>query len=235
MDPLVIGDFTSGAPEGTGAFDVMMQTVKDHVGGEYTAGRIKGTEYATVYLGALQSTMDRALQFLLQKDKASLEAELIAAQVSKVQAEILKVNAEVLLVEAQTALAVQQKLNAVKEFDVLEAQKCKLQAEFDVLMETKLKVIAETGLLAQKKITEQAQTSAAGVDADSVIGKQKTLYERQADGFTRNAEHAVAKLMVDTWNVRRTTDEGTIASATNKLDDVYIGQAVTKLLAGVGA
>jgi len=41
---------------------------------------------------------------------------------------------------------------------------------------------------------------------------------------------------VDTWNVRRTTDEtGTSANAANKLTDTDIGAVITKLLTGVGA
>ena len=41
--------------------------------------------------------------------------------------------------------------------------------------------------------------------------------------------------MIDTWSVRRGTDEGVAADSTNKLADTFIGQAVTKLLAGVEA
>jgi hypothetical protein len=41
--------------------------------------------------------------------------------------------------------------------------------------------------------------------------------------------------MVDTWNVRRTTDEGTVADSVNNLNDAAVGRAVNKLLAGVNA
>ena len=50
-----------------------------------------------------------------------------------------------------------------------------------------------------------------------------------------DAEQKAAKLMVDSWNVRRTTDEGTVADGTNRLSDYYVGNAVAKLLAGIGA
>jgi hypothetical protein len=68
-----------------------------------------------------------------------------------------------------------------------------------------------------------------------VIGKQITLYQAQADGFKRDAEQKAAKIMVESWNARRATDEATVADGTNKLADAYIGQAITKLLAGAGA
>lgn len=219
--PLTINDLTLATLDGTGAFDVLMRANKAHLESEYQKNRIKGPEYSTVYLGSLESVMQTALQFLLNKDKADLEAQLIQAQIEKV-------NAEIDLVKQQTA-------NAAIEAEVLRAQKCKLDAEFDVLLQSKLKTAAEMTLLAQKTQTEKAQTVAMGVDADSVIGRQKELYNAQTTGYTRDAEQKTAKLMVDSWNVRRTTDEGTVADATNMLHDAAVGRAVNKLLAGVGA
>ena len=90
-------------------------------------------------------------------------------------------------------------------------------------------------LLGQKVQTEKAQTVALGVDDNSVIGRQKLLYKAQTDGFQRDAEQKTAKLLVDSWNVRRTTDEGTVADSTNMLNDATIGRAVKKLMAGVEA
>ena len=221
MTPLTVNDLTQASLEGTGVFDVLMRANKAHLEAEFSKNRIKGPEYSTVYLGALESVMQTALQFLLNKDKAALEAQLIQAQIEKVNAEI--------------DLVVQQTANAVIEAGVLRAQKCKLDAEFDVLLQSKLKTAAEVTLLGQKNQTEKAQTIAMGVDADSVIGRQKALYVAQAAGFERDAEQKAAKLMVDSWNVRRTTDESTVADATNMLHDPAVGRAVNKLLSGVNA
>jgi hypothetical protein len=197
---IAITDLTAGTLDGSGDFDKLMVAVKAHLTEEYTKGRIKGPEFSTVYLGALQAVLAQAADFLLRKDIAHKEG--------------LKISEEIL---------------------VLTAQKCKLEAEYDVLLEQKLKTIAETALLNQKKVTEQAQTSGTGVDADSVIGKQKGLYTAQTDGFARDAEQKAAKVMGDTWNVRRTTDEGTVADGINMLSDVNVGRAITKLLDGVNA
>lgn len=290
-----ISDLTQSTLEGTGVFDVLMRSMKAHLEAEFQKGRIKGPEYATVYLGSLDTVMQTSLNFLVQRQRIALEAELMAQQVLVATAEVAKANAQVELaqvellkanvekdillltkdkipaeiahLEAQTAVATQQKLNlvseelridaqtalttqqvanAVIEGTVLTGQKCKLDAEYDHLLGQTLKVAGETSLLAQKTTTERAQTSAVGVDADSVIGKQKALYGAQTSGFTRDAEQKAAKLLVDTWNVRRTTDEGTIAGqaldangnpvgANNRLGDVDVGRAVAKLLEGIGA
>lgn len=228
MTPLTVSDLTQATLTGTGTLDVLMRTMKAHLDEEFGKGRIKGPEYSTVYLGSIEAAMQTALGFLLNKDKAYNEAELIAAQVLLADAQRRKVEEEILLVKQQTA-------NAVIEATVLTAQKCKLDAEFDVLQAQKLKVTSETGLMNQKINTEKAQTVALGVDEDSVIGRQKQLYLAQRDGFTRDAEQKAAKVMVETWNTRRMTDEGTVADATNLLNDVSVGRAVAKLLSGVGA
>ena len=220
--PITIANLTNRTnPMEYGAFDYLMESMKDHLDIEYDKGRIKGSEYAQVYLGSLQSVLQTAVTFLLTKDKADQEAKLIAAQI--------------LLAEQQKANAIVEGQNLVLQGDVLVAQKCKLQAEFDNLAVQKLRTEAENALLAQKIVTERAQTQAVGVDADSVLGKQKLLYEAQTAGYTRDSEQKAAQIMVDTWKIRRTTNETTEANATNRLSDDVVGRAVNKLLAGVGA
>jgi hypothetical protein len=221
LAPTAIAELTQATLDGTGVFDVLMRANKVHLEAEFSKNRIKGSEYATVYLGSLEAVLQASLQFLLQREKNLAEIALIEAQT-------LKVEAEILLIGQQTA-------NAVVEGTVLTAQKCKLDAEFDLLKSNVLKSAQETMLLLWKTNTEKAQTTALGVDDNSVVGKQKALYAAQTTGFTRDAEQKAAKVMVDSWSVRRTTDEATVANGTNKLDDSSVGRAVNKLLGGVGA
>jgi len=216
-----ISDLTEATVDGTGVFDTLMRANKAHLEQEFRLGRIKGPEYSTVYLGSLEAVMNAALAFVLQREKTQEELALLRAQTEKV--------------EAETALVEQQRLNAIIEGTVLQAQKCKLDAEFDLLQSSKLKTNQETQLLLWKTNTEMAQTQGSGVDLDSVVGRQKALYQAQTNGFARDAEQKAAKIMVDSWNVRRTTDEGTSANSTNRLDDSRVGSAVQRMLAGIGA
>lgn len=299
LTKIPIDEFTTAAIDGTGVFDVLMQANKAHLLHEFEKGRIKGPEYANVYLGSLEQTMQTAVEFFIQSTKSKLEAlliekqieladkelelmdkklsmadceqalcqaqiaklgaetDMIVAQMDKIpfeialaeaemetaqenvliaRANLAKIPAEIAHIEAQTSLVEQNTVNAVTENDTMLKQQCKLDAEYEVLMQTIAKVQAEASLLGHKSATELAQTQGAGVDSDSIIGRQKLLYTAQTEGFTRNAEHAAAKLMADTWSVRRTTDEtGESGNSTNKLDDQTVGRAISKLLAGVGA
>jgi len=222
MTTIAVSDLTQATLGGTGIFDVLMRANAAHLESEFAKGRIKGPEYSTVYLGTLTQVMQTSLQLLLSKEKTDLEAQVLQQQLLQLQ--------------AQTALVTQQKANAVLEGAVLVATECKLRAEFDLLQSTNLKAVQETALLAQKAATERAQITALGVDDNSVVGRQKQLYSAQTSGFTRDAEQKAAKVMVDTWNVRRTTDpDSAAADSTNNLNDAAVGRAVNKLLSGVGA
>lgn len=247
--PVDLPQLTQAEVDGTGVFDVLMQASRNHLDQEYKLGRIKGPEYSQVYLSSIQPVLQTALQFLLSKDKTSKELELLDKQielagveVQKAQAELAilqanqqKIPAEIALLTAQTALTNQQTTNALKELELIAANICKAQAEYDVLMESKLKTAEEKTLLIQKTATEKAQTQGLGVDEDSIIGKQKALYQSQSDGIKRDAENKAAQIMVNSWQIRRTTDSGTIADGTNLLNDATVGRAVNKLLTGVGA
>lgn len=293
MTALTVADLTQTTLEGTGVFDVLMRANKAHLETEFTKGRIKGAEYATVYLGSLESVMRTALEFLMQRQKIDLESQLLTQQILLAGVEVQKANAELLLIQAglpkinaevahlnaQAALVTQQKLNLVddlltntaqrakivKETSnliavelhmvaqtnlvnqqkanellrasnipleglVLTGTKCKLDAEFDLLKEERLKSAQETALLTQKVLTEQAQTNNIG-SADSITGKQKALYQAQADGFKRDAEQKATKILIDTWNVRRTTND----VEPEVVGNGTITAAVTKMVAGIGA
>ncbi len=262
---LTAADFTTAVDvnskvDGTGVFDTVMNSVRAQVYAEYKDQRITGQEYSTVYLGALEKALATALQFLLEKDKVALEAELIRLQGENLLIEKDKTLAEIRLIEAQidkmdrdrdlvlaqieqmgyentkiqseTILVNNKAANEILQGGVIEATECKLKAEFDVLVEQRAKVAAETALLNQKKVTEAAQVSGAAVDEDSVIGKQKSLYAAQTDGFKRDAEQKATKIMVDTWNVRRTTDEA-LQGGPAGLDDLDVSSAVTIMLDGI--
>ena len=81
-------DLTHATIEGNGVFDVLMRAVKAHIDQEWATNRIKGTEYSTVYLSALQATLEASIQFLLAQEKTNAEIELIKGQAEAIAADI---------------------------------------------------------------------------------------------------------------------------------------------------
>jgi hypothetical protein len=263
---LPIEKLTEAKLSGTGTFDVLMRATKTHLEEEFNKGRIKGPEYSTVYLGSLTTVMEQSIRFLMDKDKnffevalieaqvrladaqvklveaqilkEELEKELIAAQAAKIRRETLLIDKQELLIDNQILAAEQQIVKGVVEITNLGITSSLLNGQVNLTTAQKTSTDAQSALVIQKTITEKAQTIATGVDLDSVIGKQKSLYQAQTNGYLRDSEQRAAKLMADTWMTRRTTDEGTVADATNKLDDATVGaaipKAIQKMMAGVG-
>ena len=65
---------------GTGVFDDLMEAVNAHLDAQFNLGRLTGADYATVYLGAVQSSMQQSVAFILGKQQADKQAELLEAQ-----------------------------------------------------------------------------------------------------------------------------------------------------------
>lgn len=182
---------------------------------------------------------------LVTQQKANLLNDAVTAlhQRAKIDQEIRNLAVQATQVEAQTSMVQQQTQNTAAEINniakqgaVLVATECKLRADFDLIKSTDIKTAQESVLLAQKAATERAQIMALGVDVDSVIGRQKQVYLAQSNGYARDAEQKAAKVMVDTWNVRRTTDaDSAPADTLNRLDDESVGKVVARLMDGVGA
>ena len=77
----------------TGNFDELMKTVTLHLEDQFNAGRITGTDYATVYLGALQSVLAQAVTFTLNMNKANEEADLLAQKTTTEYAQTMATGA----------------------------------------------------------------------------------------------------------------------------------------------
>lgn len=344
---------TTAEVSGNGTFDVLMRAFKGHIDEEFGKNRIKGAEFAQVYLGGLQAVMGTALQLTLQQRSVTLENELKEEQIKlaiiqqrqaeasilqtvaqtdlikqqrtnlidelvtsakqrdKLDQEIINLTAQKLLIDQQRANLVDDLLTSAKQREKLSQEIINLQAQLPLIqaqmvemqkrgqmidqqilnlkddlltnVEQRKKVvqevvnlaaqlplitaqiaqmqnqatltaaqvqkinaeilseaatrdrIAQEILLMQAKVrTEQAQTMNDMVGVNSVLGRQQALYLAQAEGFRRDAEQKAAQIMVDTWKIRRTTDEATVADGNNHLDDSIIGLSVLQLLRGAG-
>jgi hypothetical protein len=151
----------------------------------------------------------------------------VAAQTDGIIADIENKPKQGALLDQQVVTAQADAINKVKEGIVLDRQAGKIQAE--------------ELLLTHKGITEQAQYGdnvtniiGAAVAVAGVVGKQKLLYAAQTAGFSRDAEQKLAKIMADTWNIRRSTDSG-LSTAGTGLEDSSLQAVIAKAKTGIGA
>ena len=186
MATLDVKNITTGTIDGTGTFDVLMQTVFLHLQREYASGRITGDMYAKAYIEIMNNTLAQATQYVVAAFQATANDDLVAAQ-------IRKINKDIELVTEQIELIGYQGIGEqAKYLDVVNGQ-----------------VIAGT------------------------IGKQKEVYTAQTKGFKDSALQSLAKTMIDTWSVRRSTDEGTLTTPESKLYDGNIGNAIAEMFESV--
>ena len=217
ITPVTVDDITQGSVTGTGIFDKLMATVAAQLQAEFKADRITQTDYGQVYVSALNNTLGQAIQFLLTKDQAALQAATLAAQYEKI----------------------------ALEKDILELQKQQLTLQLAQLEQQTLLIqsqiltdAAQRTLINQKIVTETAQTrdnpnSDISAGYSGVVGKQNALYAAQTTGFTRDAEQKAAKLALDILATQLSTDDSMTVENTN-MHPAAIGALVQKLATGIG-
>lgn len=74
---------TDGAINGTGVFDKLMASVKEHLQEEFQNERITGPDYANVYVGVMAAVLQTSAAFLLNEQ----QAHVFSAQIGKIRQE----------------------------------------------------------------------------------------------------------------------------------------------------
>jgi hypothetical protein len=100
-----------------------MRSLDSHLDKQYTSGRIKGADYATVYLGALQTVLPQAIAFVLQQQKAEKEVDILDKQLEAATQDIVLKQAQSneQIAASQANTAVKQQI-ANKQSDVFTKQ-----------------------------------------------------------------------------------------------------------------
>jgi hypothetical protein len=101
MPTIDITEITVGTLAGTGVFDKLMAAVNAHLSDQYTKGRITGAEYATVYLGAVQSAMQQSVSFVLGEQQAELALTQLNDSLITSAKQREEINSRVVLLDTQ--------------------------------------------------------------------------------------------------------------------------------------
>ena len=160
---------------GTGLFDTLMRSMSLRLQEELENGRIQSSDYAKIYLGAMESALSQSIAYLIQKQTVNEQASLITAQTasevlqaSLITAQTNKVNSEKTLTDQQYAIAVIAAANATKEGLQLTAQTALVDAE-------KFKLVnSDTALIT-------AQTSKLGKDEDKLTADIALVNQQKAN------------------------------------------------------
>lgn len=98
---ITVNDLTDGSTvnqtwTGAGVFDVLIDAVNSNIEIQYQKGRITGSDYATVYLGAMQAVLDQSVKFMLGKTDVDFkERDMAEKELSGVkQREVMQAQKE---------------------------------------------------------------------------------------------------------------------------------------------
>lgn len=109
---------------GDGTFDTVMKVISEHLEKEYKQGRITGSQYSEVYIGAIQAALGNATQFLLGRDAAFWQAQ--TAQYQALQARMNAITSKFQMVATQYS-ALREKAN----YALSKVQAVNLGVEYD--------------------------------------------------------------------------------------------------------
>lgn len=206
---------TTGEFEGTGVFDVLMGSVRDHLSREYKAGRITGDNFTAAYTLAMQNALSQATQYALMKDKTAYEISNLSRQAAilevqennlKLEGDNLEVNnrllesqiitqqkqqddiaAATVLKESQNAQILAETLNIPKQGLLLDKQVDKLVSDIEVSVVQKDNLVAE-GLNIPKQgvlLDKQALDIEVGTELKEA---QKAQVEQETINLLTNLE-----------------------------------------------
>lgn len=178
MAEVTNAELTSDILNGTGTLDVLMQSISTSLDEQFRKGRITGADYANVYLGTVSALVPQAVAFVLGKQQADKQAELIQKQIELADAQLLKEQLE--------------RDSIAKDILIKDEQIAKLQAE--VTLTTTQNSIAEAQLLKEplernilikEETLKQAQIDKLGVEESLVtaqvskVTKENLLVDEQ--------------------------------------------------------
>jgi hypothetical protein len=236
-----INDLTTAEVEGRGDFDELMRSVKGYLEEEYTKGRITGSNYSDVYLGSMTQVLQTATQFILAKGVTSQQVILLAEQIKTAEQDTLLKAGQVALttaqttqITAQTALINQQLLSETENTKLITQNVANAVTQNAVMVKQIEKLEKEIEAAQEGIFNSQAQRvdTVNLLPVAGVLGKQKDLYQAQINGFTRDSEQKLSKILLDTWSVSRTTNDA--VQVPENANNTSIDQVLAVAKQGIG-
>lgn len=244
-----ITDVTTGVIGGDGVLDKLLSTMTEHLTAQYEKRRITGVEYATLYLGAYQATLQQALALTLAKETQAYEiknldweAKLKEAQynlaVKQLEAATYELNTKtpievdnlskegVILAKQASNLDIDAALKN-KELDTATYNlTTRLPVEVANLTKQGLSTEAETALKTTQNATAAYVLSTQLPAEVAGITKQNTLLDGQA---TLQTKDGTLKDLEATLVTAKTVTETATANSTDKQTELYERKRLTEV------
>lgn len=205
--------------EGDGILDILLEKMEARLQEQFDAGRITGSDFATVYAQSFAQVLQNSINFLLNKDKAAMDAAIAEATVEKQWGYDVTTD-----VDGDLVLGVSTGTGLI-DYQVTDAQN-----KIDLTVGQVAKIYADVALVGQQQESELAQTS----DPTGGLLKNKfDLIAAQTLGFASDTKQKVLKQMLEGYAV--TLSIAGIATAPDATKEPSIDALTGEILADVGS
>lgn len=186
----------------TGVIQVLAENFKQIVHEEFRNGYISQTDYASVFIQGYQALIGQGMEFVLRKQEADKQAELIQQQTLKVAEDTNLVTGQIALTAAQTNYQDAQKLMVDQQTANLLLERDQINANVALSGSQKLGVEAETafttartanvgkeGLQLDKQLLvldediaiKQAQVTQMGIQNSEITARTSLIGQQEAN------------------------------------------------------
>lgn len=212
---------TDRTVNGTGTFDALMESVKNHIIKEYEQNRITGNEYVKAYIELTQAALTGAVQYLLGKDSAYWQAVATQQQAKLAEAAIAKAKVDLETAKVQLAMAQMGALAAKADYALTKIKLSGEDAQYGLITvnkETAVYNLAE--ILPVQKDTAIAQKEGVIADTEGKIYNTANILPAQKDLLLAQIESAEAQteaVLYNTANMLPAQLDGIIADSAGKV------------------
>lgn len=237
-----ITDVTTGVIGGDGVLDKLLSTMTEHLTAQYEKRRITGVEYATLYLGAYQATLQQALALTLAKETQAYEIKNLdwEAKLKEAQYNLAVKQLEIAEYELGVKAPVEVD-NLTKQGNILTAEATQKAKDLEIsTYELSTKLPIEVANLTKQGLSIVAETSLKGVQTSTAtyvlanqlpaevtgITKQNTLLDGQA---TLQTKEGTLKDLEATLATAKIAGETANTASTNKQTELYERKRLTEV------
>jgi len=174
---------TEAKLDGKGTFDLYMRAGMVHLDKQYKDGRIKGSDYASAYIGMMELMMTQANQFVLGLVNAEVQANMFAMQYMAEKYKVLTAQSTAEKLKYDSELVCQQKAelqaNGSLEREQLRKQIAKTVHESDLICQQEAELKYNGEIDRELKCQQKEEMKENGIVDRDLKGKQilKTVQE----------------------------------------------------------
>lgn len=186
------------APNGSGTFDILVNSIRGILDKEYKANRINGAEYVRSLVELITAALNNSVTFALQRDQSLIQAETAKVQLAaaRIAATEAKVRLATALIEAKNQAIVLAKGKI--ELALADVQYCTAKYNLETMLPEQFALQVTQKETAQYQLSEIMPKQAALADAQTATTNADTFNKLEQNALIKEQVEAARAATLDT-------------------------------------